>query len=695
MQITFNAQRNRFEAASSYAERLTANPALKSAGFAFDGILKLWHSAGYKDGQNGRPLAPKPMPEQLGIVASLLPYLTPEALADIARIRAEQKISASIEDFASKASLAVVDKAESLAASRATDSNVEVPVPAGLAYLPYQRAGISYAMNRPHVLIGDEMGLGKTIQGIGISNADPNAKRILVICPASLKLNWKREWLKWCVKGLSVGVANTKHFPKTGVVIVNFDIIKKLHTKLIAVAWDMVIIDECHKVKNPKALRTKYILGAKATTKRVTEKIDGREITKMVPVPAIPEIPAGRRVFLTGTPILNRPVELWSLVEKLDPKGLGANFFKFAIRYCNATRKKFGWDFSGNSNLDELQERLRSSFMVRRLKADVLKDLPAKRRQVILVEPDAKGRDLIQKEKVAYENLQMKEGDTIMLAEMSRARKDVAVYKAPFVIEHVQDMLEDDGISKVIVFAHHKEVIDQLMAAFGNAAVKVDGRVNLTEDRQEAIDRFQTDPTCKVFVGSIMAAGVGLTLTASSTVVFAELDWVPANVTQAEDRAHRIGQTAQVLIQHILLDESLDSNMVGKVIEKQAICDAALDTVKAPAAPAEMPPIGEVKKEEPKAVTVHTKKGDEQVSLTPEQIEAVHAAMRFLRGRCDGAHELDDKGFSGTDVRFGWSLAAAPKLSMKQAAYGQKFVKKYQGQLGPELCRAAGVEPKQ
>src|SRR5439155_1581888 len=113
-----------------------------------------------------------------------------------------------------------------------------------------------------------------------------------------------------------------------------------------------------------------------------------------------------------------------------------------------------------------------------------------------------------------------------------------------FVIEHLRDLLEEKG--KVIVFAHHHEVVDALMEEFGNEAVKVDGRVTKPETRQAAVDRFQTDPTCKVFVGSIMAAGVAITLTAADTVVFAELDWVPGNVSQAEDRAHRIGQLSTV-----------------------------------------------------------------------------------------------------------------------------------------------------
>lgn len=676
MLIRYNKELKRFEAEWSRDEFSVAHPVVKGAGFAFDGQRKVWHSAGYRQ--------PKPAAEQAAIAAKLIDYCDDAAKA----LLLEANTAMDVLKYEIQASNEQQSKAAALAASRATDSDAVIPVPDGLAYLPYQKAGIAFAMERRHVLIGDEMGLGKTIQGIGISNADPLLKRILIICPASLKLNWKREWKKWDIKKLTVGVANSKHFPATDVVIVNFDIVKKLHSKLIAETWDMLIVDECHKVKNPDALRTQYIMGKKESKKK--DKTTG----KMIPVPPVQGIAAGRNAFLTGTPILNRPIELWTLLEKLDPNDLGRNFFSYAKRYCNATQNRFGWDFSGASNLDELQEKLRSKFMVRRLKADVLKDLPAKRRQVILLEPDAKGRDLIEKEKQAYENLSMKEGDSVALAEMSRLRKEVAVYKAPFVIEHVTDLLETQD--KIIVFAHHKEVVDALMAAFGKQAVKVDGRVTKMEDRQAAVDTFQNDPNVKVFVGSIMAAGVGLTLTASSLVVFAELDWVPGNITQAEDRAHRIGQLNQVLIQHILLDESLDATMIYKIIGKQAVIDQALDIPKvAPVqAPIVMPQVGAVKA--PEKVQIRDKGGvTVEVSLTPEQIAAVHTAMKMLRGVCNGARDWDGAGFSKTDVEFGWSLADAPRLSMKQAAYGQKFVRKYQGQLGPEVCRAAGVEPKQ
>lgn len=659
MVINYNTTKGRFESAWAFDEFKVAYPVVKGAGFKFDGNVnpKTWHTA------------------DLAIAAKLRTYMTPEALEALGDVQP-----------------APDTKQSSLVASRAKDSLAEVPAPAGLSYLPFQKAGITYAMDRPSTLIADEMGLGKTIQAIGVSNTDPTARKILVICPASLKLNWRKEWSKWDVKGLTVDLAG-KTFPTTDVVIVNYDIIKKWHDRLAATTWDLLIVDECHKVKNPQAIRTQYILGKKAGKKKVAGK--------MVPTEPISPIPAKRRVFLTGTPICNRPIELWPLVEALDPDGLGKSFFGFAKRYCNAVQNRFGWDFKGASNLDELQERLRSTIMVRRLKSAVLTDLPAKRRTVTVLEiEDAKGRELVEREKAAYDNLMLDEGDGVALADMSRVRHEVAVYKLPYVIKALEEKLEDDGLDKLVVMAHHRDVVEGLKAHFGDVATMVHGDVSL-KDRDAAVERFQgtatkaQDPTCKLFIGTIQAAGVGLTLTIASTVVFAELDWVPGNVTQAEDRCHRIGQHDAVNVEHIVLDESLDAKLANTIIDKQVVIDAALDNAPKAKAPLEMPKVGLPEPVDEKKAAVVTMKDGSQVTLTPEQIQAIHTGLQMLRGRCDGAVQEDGRGFSGLDVQFGWSLAAAPKLSPKMAAHGQKMIRKYQGQLPTELVLAAGVTPKE
>lgn len=430
---------------------------------------------------------------------------------------------------------------------------------------------------------------GKTIQALGMINSDPSIRSVLVICPASIKLNWQREAEKWLVRPMTIGIANGV-FPTTDMVIINYDILAKHREAIFARRHDLLIADECHYVKNPKAQRTKLLLGSRRD--------------KLEP------IPARRRVFMTGTPIVNRPVELWPIVQALDPDDLGANFMKYTSRYCGAYRSKYGRVNTGASNLQELQQRLRTKFMVRRLKVDVLSELPPKRRQVIVL-PQNGTTDLIDQEnsvsraveaarvavieaevggnKAAYEAAvaSLREAESVAFETMSTLRRLIAEAKVPHVIGHVQECLE--ATDKVVLFCHHLSVAHALREAFPDCAY-LTGETKI-EDRQAAVDRFQSDPKCRVFVGGIKAAGVGITLTASSHVVFAELDWTPAGISQAEDRCHRIGQVDSVLVQHLVFDGSLDARIAKTVLEKQDVIDRALDVHIAPVkAPEPMTP---------------------------------------------------------------------------------------------------------
>jgi SWI/SNF-related matrix-associated actin-dependent regulator 1 of chromatin subfamily A len=494
-----------------------------------------------------------------------------------------------------RAEAAIVEANRSLAMSRAVSATVAVPAPAGLAYLPYQLAGIDYAQARTNTLIADEMGLGKTIQAIGLINSDPSIRKVLIVCPASLKINWLRELEKWLVEPRSIEIANGL-WPSADIIIINYDILGKWRSAIDADDYDLLIVDEAHYAKNSKALRTKLLLGY--SDRRAPQN-------NMAP------IAAKRRVFLTGTPIVNRPKELWSLVEALDPEGMGASFMGFMKRYANAHPGEYGWDFNGASNLEELQQRLRSKFMIRRLKADVLTELPAKRRQIILLSPpDRAARAAIAAELEAFERAErareqaradieraqaagdnaaytaavarLRQAQGLLFTEMSRVRHETAVRKIPQCIEHLTECLDSE--QKVVCFVHHHDVADALKEAFPTAAV-VTGQIGLVQ-RQAEVDRFMTDPACRLFIGGIQSAGVGLTLTVASHVVFAELDWVPGNISQAEDRCHRIGQMNSVLVQHLVFDGSIDARMAAVIIAKQAVIEAAVDT---PTAEIEMP----------------------------------------------------------------------------------------------------------
>jgi hypothetical protein len=548
--------------------------------------------------------------------------------------------------------------------------------------LPEQQEAVCIAVDAPDRLYVAEHCIvtHNTIQAAGVVNASPDAKRILVICPASLRLNWRRELTKWLVHSYTIGVVDKNDYPDTDIIIVNYDVIDRHKEKLDAVNWDIMIVDEVHYLKNPKAKRTKQVFGS---SKRGDD---------------IAPIPAKRRVFLTGTPILNRPVELFPIIHALDAERW-PSFFSYGVRYCAGYQDRFGWDFSGASNLEELQDRLRSTIMIRRLKMDVLTELPPKRRQIIEFEPTPSIRKLVNKESAVWESnadvieslrlavelskvsddiedyknavASLREGMTSHFTEMAALRREIAVAKVPFVVEHVRNASE-----KVVIFAHHKDVIRALQDELGSEAVHLMGDTKM-EDRQKAVDAFQNDDSVRYFIGSIKAAGVGLTLTASSHVVFAELDWVPGNLSQAEDRLHRIGQLNSVLVQHLVLQESLDATMAQTIIDKQEVIDKALDDKYEVHVPA-VPDFGAIKLPTFEQVAKEAK----ETVISDEEKQELLRKLRILAA-LDADHAVSQNmvGFNKLDTRIGHDLASKNFLSNKQGVIARKLVQKYRRQL--------------
>jgi SNF2 family DNA or RNA helicase len=606
----------------------------------------------------------------------------PAVAAKFANAGAQQLFLQEIEQR--KAERAVAVEQSRAAAPVEVVEVVDVPAPAGLKYLPYQLAGIMYALAHACVLFGDEMGLGKTIQAIGTINADATIRRILVICPASLKLNWMRELKRWLVRQFTIQIAQGSwcHPEATDITIINYDIVSKHIDAINRTEWDMVIIDEMHYLKNPKAQRTQAVLGVESKKDKAAK----------------PGITARRRIGLTGTPIPNRPVEGYPIFHYLAPAEF-PKFWGYAMRYCDGRQNGYGWDFTGASNLPELQEKLRASCMIRRLKKDVLTELPAKRRAVIELACDS---GAVARETEAWEAQQemlanlraavelakasdnpndyrtavdaLKEALQVAFTEMARMRHDTAVEKIPYVIEHLKNVTEEGH--KVVVFAHHHDVIKAIAAEFGHSAVTVFGETSMSA-RQAAVDRFQKEPECLLFIGGIQAAGVGLTLTAASHVVFAELDWVPGNVSQAEDRCHRIGQRDMVLVEHLVLEGSLDARMARILVEKQEVIDSALDK-EIP------PPVAPVKADERAASegTTLAQLEREAHTMTPEEISNILAGLRQLVALdSDRALQRNGVGFNQADTFIGHRLAAMDYLTPKQAALGAKLVNKYRRQL--------------
>ncbi len=459
-------------------------------------------------------------------------------------------------------------KQKSLEMSSSNSSTFKPSVPQGLSLLPFQLAGVEFLLGRDRALLADEMGLGKTIQAAVLIN-EVKPESALIVCPASLKLNWEFELSRWLTVKRIVKLVNSGSdiLPENRsghIFIINYDLIKRHKDWLLGHEWDIIIGDESHAIKNSRASRT-----------RVFTKLKSK-----------------RTVLITGTPILNRPVELWTTLKMLDPERWHS-WYHFVDRYCDAKQSRFGIDTSGAKNLDELNGILRSSIMIRRMKKDVLTELPPKFRQVIEM-PCADTR-LIDRENRAYnqymeivaaleairvrarktgndlefaeEVKKLREARAIRFSELSKARHDVALYKMPRVVEHVRSIDR-----KVVCFAHHRDVLQEIAKQTGGIIFM--GGMS-TEAKRSAEERFASSD--QHFIASIRAAGVGINLTSSNHVVFAEMDWTPAILSQAEDRCHRKGQVENVLVQHLVLEGSLDARMAKLCVSKQQNITKAID----------------------------------------------------------------------------------------------------------------------
>lgn len=420
--------------------------------------------------------------------------------------------------------------------------------------LPYQRAGVEYALKTKRTFIADAMGLGKTAQAIATAHANGQFP-VLVVCPASLKENWNREIKKWCPQHTSVVINSQDELTIADFIIVNYDIVARYIEQLKFANLQGLICDESHFVKKSSTKRTKAV----------------KTISRMIPRDGIV-------ILLSGTPILNRPVEL---VPQLDIIGalpkLGGQW-AFLRRYTNAKKTRFGWDFSGHSNLGELNLRMRQICYIRRIKEDVLKELPAKQRNTVYIEPDPKtwrNYKLAESDLIAYlkEN-GLHAGNTAEHLRRTNILKRLSgEAKLPEVFEWIDSFLESTD-RKLVIFAHHRAIVGEIANKYN--ALSITGDTPLPK-RQEAVDLFQTDPDHRIIVLNIKAGGVGLTLTAASDVLFVEQSWTPGEHDQAEDRCHRIGQHNNVQIYYILASGTIDEYIYDLIQQKRIVVDAATD----------------------------------------------------------------------------------------------------------------------
>lgn len=603
--------------------------------------------------------------------------------------------AAGLIDYAEGEALEALKRREkSIERSRAADADLEIPAPEGLSYMPFQVAGVSYVRDHPRSILGDEMGLGKTIQVLGLLNLDPSIERVLIICPASLRLNWLHECRRWLIRDWRTYVADSTDPvpPSARLVITNYEKVRNPHhlDSLASRSWDLVVIDEAHYLKNPRAQRTKAILqGAWLVQNRDEWKLAWKQPSKEpgVNVTRLPALVACKRLLLlTGTPMLNKPMEIQTLAKACSPREFG-NRVAFGNRYCGGTYDSWGhWDTSGCTNLPELQERLRSHCMIRRLKKDVLTELPAKVRQVVLLPPNgaagligkeedtwAKYREELYEraakvelaraagnhDQYAEEVAQLQELQMVAFTEMAAVRHELALAKVPAVLEHARSAVESS--EKVVIFAHHRDVLDSFREGLRdfNPVLLYGGMSAKAKD--EAVQTFQNDPECRVFLGGISAAGVGLTLHAAHVVIFGELDWVPANISQAEDRTHRIGQRQSVLVQHLVFDGSLDARMAHKIIQKQEVSELALDRVDGKTTIGEL--IG--------ADHHHVSAGRNLLPVSPELRETARRAVSRILS------EMSSNKLTPVDHRIAQALAKDRLEKDGQAALALSLAAKY------------------
>jgi SWI/SNF-related matrix-associated actin-dependent regulator 1 of chromatin subfamily A len=440
-------------------------------------------------------------------------------------------------------------------------------IPLKMEMFPFQKTGVAYSIEKKRLIIGDQPGLGKTIQAIATVMA-ANAFPCLVIAPSSLKVNWEREWGMWTDKKCMIlndaVKRNFNLFWEANLVqvfIVNYESLKKYFVEKIEVPkgqnlrinhihfkkqfvgmFKSVIIDELHKCKLASTQQAKFTKGI----------CSGKEYI----------------LGLTGTPVINKPKDLISQLGIIDRMNDFGGYTAFTHRYCSGPDEA--------SNLRELNYKLNLTCFYRRDKQDVLKDLPDKLRQIAMCEISTRKEYQDAEADLIKYLREYKDADDEKIARSLRGEIMVTIGilknisargKLADVFEFVDDILESG--EKLVLFGNLHEVMNAIKAHYPKA-VSVTG-MDDNASRQQAVDKFQKDPNCQLIVCSIKAAGVGLTLTASSRVAFVELPWTAADTDQCEDRCHRIGQRDSVTCTYFLGQNTIDEHIYKIIQAKREI----------------------------------------------------------------------------------------------------------------------------
>jgi SWI/SNF-related matrix-associated actin-dependent regulator 1 of chromatin subfamily A len=424
------------------------------------------------------------------------------------------------------------------------------------ALFGHQKEAVRHLGANDRAMLADEMGLGKTASVLETLRVLDIKSNTIIVCPASLRMSWQREARQWhtCAPVVILdakGVKDITSHLKDSIVIISYETMRKVKTDFDGV----LIFDESHRLKNKKSLQAKAGLALSLRASKVW--------------------------MLSGTPILNRPAELYFPLNILLGKkfnGLFGDWKKFHVDYCDAKMTRFGWDISGSRNLPYLYAALcNEARMLRRLKKDVL-DLPPVLRTII---PLPAGK-VYSKEKALIEAIEGKEFEEAVkelrsnraaFDDIAEIRRETGISKVADSISIIKDKFED-GMQEAVIFVHHREVGESLLAAFPEAVVISGGQS--MQQRQHAVDAFQSGKA-KVIICSIQAAGVGLTLTASSNLFFVEFPWDPGSLLQAEARCNRIGSKRTLNCYYLTAGEGLDGRMLGLILRKAAILNSAID----------------------------------------------------------------------------------------------------------------------
>lgn len=425
---------------------------------------------------------------------------------------------------------------------------------------PYQLTGAKFIeMSDANCMINDSVGLGKSAQALSYAYNHPEMRPMVIVCPASVKYQWDeycREWIPGCNPQVIEG---TKKEITGDIIILNYDILKRNLIKLQAINPQIVIFDESHKVKNYKSQRT----------------IAATELASGIP----------HRMLLSGTPALNRTSELWMQIGIVRPDIYNRmTFTAWHKKYCNAKKTEYGWDYSGNSNTEELAETLKS-IMLRRTEEEVFDELPKMMRTTVPVSiTNRRTYNTARKNHLQWIAEQKglaaaeKASRAEHLSRIAVLKRLAAEGKLESTISWLRDYLENED--KIVVFAHHKSIISKLKEEFGDECVTIDGSTP-QKDRVPIANKFESDPKVKILIGNMKAASEGLNLGISKTVVHLEFDWSPKTHEQCEGRIKGLrqmgrGRTTTHSIYIIGID-TIDIEIIDMLESKRKVIDTAMD----------------------------------------------------------------------------------------------------------------------